>query len=226
MYSDIKFYDNHSIECYLGDASSKRVIEMINDLKIEYNHAIKGKILYREEVDHSETTLRIFIQDPDFHTFCINKRLINVEKKGPKIFSLKRSFVTQVEDQSMSNILKIMALPKEISLSVVKARFENFASDKVTTHIKHVKGCKIRDTYPFVSMDSDRNVYIVFDPNKTDASFALLMTATMKIKDYKLTVTHSFRTKKDIVSEIRRRKSHLKEMKKQAECCNLLENAR
>lgn len=72
--------------------------------------------------------------------------------------------------------------PSWITANMIKAKIVIYASDSVTKVARIVKGKKHVDTYPMVSFDEKRHVYIVFDPKNDDCLFARYMIRKMLIE--------------------------------------------
>ena len=116
-------------------------------------------------------------------------------------FETSGAYVDDLEDNLCPNVLCARKVPQWVTEKTLKSLFTPYASDSTTKTKRRVSGQIIQDTYPQVTINSDRIAFITFAHNH-DAQFCLLMTRRadiIDIQDTKKTVmlffTHSFRTK-------------------------------
>lgn len=115
-------------------------------------------------------------------------------------FETSPAFVTDIDDNLCANVLCTRKVPAWVTEEKLKSTFMKYASDATTKQKRRVGGQTITDTYPFVSINQDRNAFITFDPKTHDAQFALLMTKKLDLqgeggKATTLIFTHSYQTK-------------------------------
>lgn len=114
-------------------------------------------------------------------------------------FEASPAFVTDLEDNLCANVLCTRKVPAWVTEKKLKAIFTNYTTDATTKQKRRVGGQTITDTYPFVTINADRNAFITFDPVTHDAQFALLMTKKLDLQDdgkfATLIFTHSYQTK-------------------------------
>lgn len=116
-------------------------------------------------------------------------------------FETSPAFVTDVEDNQCHNVLCTRKVPAWVTEKKLKTIFANYTTDTVTKQKRRVGGQVIVDTYPFVTINAERNAFITFDPKTRDAQFALLMTKKLDLQEEggkvaTLIFTHSFQTKR------------------------------
>ena len=126
-------------------------------------------------------------------------------------FGVDRAMALPVDPKFMPYILKAQNVPEWVTKEDLKAQFSPYASDSRTLQERTVKGLRIEETYPFVSINDGRVAFIIFDASTHDAQFALHMmkktVITKKLSDGKVvSVTlifgHSYRTDRDSMSTI------------------------
>ena len=126
-------------------------------------------------------------------------------------FGVDRAMVVPVDEKFMPNILKCKNVPEWITQADLKAQFSPYADDSQTIQERFVKGRRLEETYPFVNINNDRVAFIIFDNKTTNAQFALHMmkktVISKKMPDgtvntFTLVFGHSFRTDRDIMSDI------------------------
>lgn len=91
-------------------------------------------------------------------------------------FSLSPAFVKDPDPKYCANVLCTRNVPDWVTESMLKTEFTPYASDSKNKVLRKVKGQKIEDTYPFVTINDKRVAFITFDPDTRDASFCVLMT--------------------------------------------------
>jgi hypothetical protein len=129
-----------------------------------------------------------------------------VEVSNTVNFKVQWALVQCLDSKFMHNILKAKNIPEWVSERDLKVLFSPFASN---TSIKQrfVKGRKVEECYPFVSIDPERRVaFIVFDPSTTNAQFALHMMKKTLVRrkspeeEVMLFFSHSFRSDRDAMA--------------------------
>lgn len=136
---------------------------------------------------------------PDFHP-----DLVYVAPEAHLIIS--RAFVTPLDEKLVPNILKCKNVPNWVTKDEIKGHFRPYASDSHTTHERCIKGKRITDTYPYVSINNDRMAFVIFDPYTHDAEFALRMMRKVHLtkagEEVTLLFSHSYRTARDTMNDI------------------------
>lgn len=130
-----------------------------------------------------------------------------VEVSGTANFKVQCAVVQCLEPKFMHNILRAKNIPDWVSERDLKVLFSPFASDSITTHNRFVKGRKVEECYPFVSISPEERVaFVVFDPNTTNAQFALHMMMKTPVRrkspeeEVMLFFSHSFRSDRDVMA--------------------------
>jgi len=85
------------------------------------------------------------------------------------------AFVTDVEDKYVPNVICARGAPTWLTEAFVKKYFEPYASDTTSKASRFVAGRSIKDTYPFVTINSSGMVFVTFDPRTRDAQFCIHM---------------------------------------------------
>lgn len=126
-------------------------------------------------------------------------------------FGVDRAMASPVDSKYMPYILKTQNVPEWVTKEDLKAQFAPYATDSHTLQERTVKGLRVEETYPFVSINDGRVAFIIFDPSTHDAQFALHMmkktVISKKLRDGKVaSVTlifgHSYRTDRDSMATI------------------------
>lgn len=117
----------------------------------------------------------------------ILNKLINL----PDDLICEASYVTPIDQNLSTCILKCHKVPNGINYNDIKKKFSPFASDINTLHSRKNKGKHIQESYPFVTITKDHTAYITFDSDTKDAQFALHMTKKTKIKNMVLYFVHA-----------------------------------
>lgn len=216
---NLTFCDQHTLSIPLNFINSDDIellqiliTNIINDLQDEYILKKKtDKNKFFVSICLKNMKSYIYIKDLDFYNYLKSRVFIINKPNTPKILKFSKVSVTNIDDKRMANILRCKNLPNEITETDLKLIFREFASDPDTIQYRFIKGNKVEDKYPYVSVDNNNIAFIVFDPDTTDAMFTLLFNKELIIKCGENSITlefnHSFRTPKDITSELRRRKS-------------------
>lgn len=114
-------------------------------------------------------------------------------------FEISQAFVYKLEDNLCSNVLCARKIPLTINETMLKNFFASYASNNKTKVTRRNGNKTFEDTYPFVTINSERIAFVTFDPKTHDGQFALLMTKKVEMSDgdkpVVLIFTHSFRTK-------------------------------
>lgn len=212
----IRNYDTHTLSCPIDFTNSddpEEVCQMIRMLINEAYLEFCGQEECEMYIKLTDTLNKAFIYltDSNFYRYLTKNKIVNGMVLGPRLLKLSRMSVPVVGDEKMSNILKCKNV--NIDLDIIKARFIPFASDSVTKQTRYIKGTKIQDTYPFVSSDNDNVVFVVFDPDTTDAQFALIFNGIITIGDDTLRFEHSWRASKDVKTELKRKRNERSELK-------------
>lgn len=71
--------------------------------------------------------------------------------------------------------------PSFITTADIKDRVKVYATDPISKVTRLVRGRTHIDTYPMVSFDNNRHVYIIFDPDNDDCIFARYMIRKLTI---------------------------------------------
>ena len=93
---------------------------------------------------------------------------INSKKVG--IFQV---FTSDISPHLHPNILTCKNVPRWISRDDLKAEFTPFVSDPTVKYHHKAGNRTIESKYPFVTINNDRTAFIKFNPDSTDAQFAL-----------------------------------------------------
>lgn len=208
-------YDKHTLYTpidFTDEKDPELIKEQIRDLLIDSHVEKYGKKpAYQIKIVIHEGRGYIYIKSTKFYNYLSNpRRIVNGKILGPELLKLNRASVQPVKDKYMYNILRCSYLPESISLETVKKVFSEYCSDSITKQTRYIKGTKLNDTYPFVSLDEKRVLFVVFDPETPDAQFALIFTHSLRINDIQLNFTHSFKAPKDVLTELKRKKRLLK----------------
>lgn len=138
--------------------------------------------------------------NPDF-----DPAMVNVSNECN--FRVQPAVVCCLESKFMHNILRTKNVPEWVSERDLKTAFTPFASDSTTLHTRFVKGRKIEECYPFVSISPDeRTAFVVFDPSTTNAQFALHMMKKTLVRrknpdeEMILFFSHSYRSDRDAIA--------------------------
>lgn len=100
----------------------------------------------------------------------------------------------------MHNVIRARDCPRGVTAAAIKRHFAVFASDSTTPVPRMACGKLISEPYPFVTVNAKREVFVAFDPNGYDASFALLISAVSVVSGRTLTFAHSYRTERDVAA--------------------------
>lgn len=131
----------------------------------------------------------------------------------PKIayLTVDRAKVPILDTKFMPNILKCKDIPMWVTKEDIKTQFSPYASDSKSIHERFIKGHRVEEAYPFVTINEQCICFIIFDPQTHDGQFCLHMMRktiiTKKTQQNTLnTVTlifgHSFRTDRDMMADI------------------------
>lgn len=210
-----KNYDKHTLYTpidFTDEKDPELIKEQIQNILIDAHVEKYGKKpTYQIKVVIQKERGYIYVKSTKFYNYLSNpKRIVNGKIVGPELLKLNKMSVEPVKDNHMHNILRCSYLPESISLETVKKVFAEYCSDPITKQTRYIKGTKLNDTYPFVSLDEKRVLFVVFDPETADAQFALLFTSNIRINDIQLNFTHSFKAPKDVLTELKRKKRLLK----------------
>lgn len=114
------------------------------------------------------------------------------------IFQISPAYVVELDDRYCANVLCARSVPSWLNEATFKKIFAVYATDSVTKILRKVKDKKFMDSYPFVTINDKRVVFITFDPATRDAQFALPMVRKLTFKHDTQTCTlifnHSFKT--------------------------------
>jgi len=133
----------------------------------------------------------------------VKKLALSEGYKGPiptkGYFQISPAFVTDLDDKYCHNVLCSRNIPLWISEQDIKNIFIPYTSDSITKYIRKIKGKKIADTYPFVTINENRVAFITFHLETRDAQFALLMTRKVTLNNqngesFVLIFNHSYNT--------------------------------
>ena len=98
-------------------------------------------------------------------------------------FDLRQAYINDyLDSHSCSYVLLSIKVPKWLSDGNIKEEFSNYNTSKNKEILVEYKGKRIRDTIPCVIRDNDI-IFVVYDKNTRDASFALLMTKKMVVNN-------------------------------------------
>ena len=224
LNSIIKIYDNHTFIINLEKLSQFRTysyFKIQKEIENNFSEFLKNNNLQSEIIvsikDRSKAFA--FLSNKDAFIYFLNYSERVVKRDWNNIrrsilseninLKLERAFVVPVEDKYMSNVLKCKDLSEEITESDLFNLFSPFADDSTTLQKRQIKGVDVLKPYPFISIDENRVAFIVFNPERADAQFALIfnkfVTISLEDKNINLEFNHSFRTERDIITEIRRR---------------------
>lgn len=185
-----------------------------NEFLLEYNPNIECEFYFNILTRGSAY---VFITNKSVYEHLINIKRdwnrIRMSNLTPKIndieLKLQRVSVDAVDDKRMSNVLRSKKLHSSITEEDLFSLFAPFANDSTTLQTRYIKNVKVLEPYPFISIDENRVAFIVFDPNRLDAQFALLFNKYITVKKdneiIKLEFEHSFRAERDIITEINKR---------------------
>lgn len=216
---DLSFYDNNTLSIPLDFINSEDlkflqdlITEIVDELQDDYVLKMKSfKTKFFVSIYLKNKKGYIYVKDKNFYKYLNSMTFMMNKPNIPKMLKFSRVSVNVIDDKRMANILRCRNLPSEITEEDLKNIFKDFASDPDTIQIRFIKGNRVPDTFPYVSVDKNNIAFIVFDPETTDARFALLLNRELTINigdnSYELKFNHSFRTEKDITSELRRRKT-------------------
>lgn len=126
------------------------------------------------------------------------------------------AMVKPLETKYIPNILKASNVPRWMTVRHLKGIFSPYARDSTTKQKRIVHGSTITEPYPFINFsekDGKRSVFAIFDPETTNARFALHMQMKTVIRDTIDNLTcssvlifyHAFKTDRDIMTDINKR---------------------
>lgn len=134
---------------------------------------------------YGKIQLRLYCIDEDSSEDSDGKESTESDMKLPELgtFQVSPAFVKDPDPKYCANILCTRNVPEWITEAILKHEFTPYASNSKNKIIRKVKGVRIEDTYPFVTINSKRVAFVTFDPNTKDAAFALLMTRRLQLKN-------------------------------------------
>ena len=120
------------------------------------------------------------------------------------------------ESKFLPNVLKATNVADWVTARHIKIIFTPYVTDAVTPDERVVHGVTVREPYPHVNIsekDGKRCVFVVFDPQTTNAYFALHMQMKTTVRDKidnvprlcVLIFHHAYKGDRDMMTEINKR---------------------
>lgn len=130
--------------------------------------------------------------------------------------TIEEAMVKPLESKFIPNILKASNVPEWMNVRHLKSIFSPYVSDSTTNQKRIVHGTTLIEPYPFINFsekDDKRSVFMIFDPDTTNARFALHMQMKTTIRDKidnvprssVLIFHHAFKTDRDMMTDINKR---------------------
>lgn len=130
--------------------------------------------------------------------------LVTIRRPDGTSPEVHAAWCAPVPQGRMGNVIRSRDCPDGVSANDVKRHFAIFATDSTTPVPRMSCGRIVTEPYPFVTINGKREVFVTFDPNGYDASFALLVAARTSICGRVMTFAHSYRTERDVAASISR----------------------
>ena len=129
---------------------------------------------------------------------------------------IQEAQVKSVESKYRHDVLKAIGVPDWITPSHIKTIFTPYVTDANTKDKRVVHGATVVEPYPFVNIsekDGKRFVFVTFDPQTTNAQFALHMQMKTIVRDKidnvprsaVLIFHHAYKADRDMMTEINKR---------------------
>lgn len=113
-----------------------------------------------------------------------------VDDSGKKCYiDIKGAFVEKNEDYVM-NTIKIKNVPNSITCENLKSVFKEYSTTIEPIKRKTKSKNPNVESYPIVTITSNRRGYVTFSSRNSDAAFALLMTKRICVKNHVLQCSH------------------------------------
>lgn len=113
----------------------------------------------------------------------LETKMKNVPELGH--FEIGNAVINDVKQFECDNVLLTTKVTEDSIHHFLKTMFTKYTTDPQKTAIIEFNGTTIRDTYPVICRTPDNDVFIVFDPETSDAKKAILMTRKLKLTNKK-----------------------------------------